>query len=54
MQEVMKCGFVTVHYWLQALFGGMLAVLVVMMRQLDSKLRQERAANEAVKTAMVA
>ena len=43
-----------VEYWLQAIFGGMIAILGVMMRQLDAKLKQERAENEAVKTAMVA
>ena len=43
-----------IEYWLQALFGGMLAVLGVMTKQLDSKIKQERSENEAVKTAMVA
>lgn len=43
-----------VEYWLQAFFGAMLAVLGVMMKQLDTKIKQERAENSAVKTAMVA
>lgn len=42
------------EYWIQALFGGILAVLAFMMKQLDKKIKQERAENEAIKTAMVA
>ena len=46
-------GFV-VEYWLQAIFGTMIAVLGVMIKNLDIKIKQERAENEAVKIAMVA
>lgn len=41
-------------YWIQALFAGILAVMAWMMRKLDGKIKQERAENEAIKTAMIA
>lgn len=43
-----------IEYWLQALFGAMIAALGVMIKRLDSKIKQERNENEAVKTAMIA
>ena len=42
------------EYWLQAAFAGILAVLAFMMKRLDSKIKQERAENAAIKTAMIA
>ncbi len=42
------------EYWIQALFAGILGVLAFMMRQLNNKIKQERAENAAVKAAMVA
>ena len=43
-----------IEYWLQAIFGAMITILGVMIKRLDTKLKQERAESEAVKTAMVA
>lgn len=42
------------EYWLQALFAGILGIFAYMMQQLNSKIKQERAENEAIKTAMIA
>ena len=43
-----------IEYWLQALFTAALGVLGVMIKKLDNRIKQERAENDAVKTAMVA
>lgn len=42
------------EYWIQALFAGILAGMAFMMRQLNARIKQERAENEAIKTAMIA
>lgn len=42
------------EYWIQAVFAGILAILGFMVKQLNTKISQERNENQAIKTAMVA
>ena len=42
------------EYWIQAVFAAILAGMAYMMKQLNARIKQERAENEAIKTAMIA
>ena len=42
------------EYWIQAAFAGILAIMAWTMKKLDSKIKQERQENAAIKTAMIA